>query len=83
VIHISCRTCGTFDIAGPGHPAVQCVHPPDVQCNAAGPGQHALTDRAALRHSHADDCEPDAETGHYPLAFTFFGAVGATASGGQ
>jgi hypothetical protein len=70
VIHAQCRSCGTFDIAGPGHPAVTY----DEQA-----GQHVLTDRTALRHSHADDCEPDAETGHYPLAFTFFRAVGGAA----
>ena len=67
MIHVSCRNCGTFDIAGPGHPAVEFDEEKQ---------QHVLTDRTALRHAHADDCEPDAETGHYPLAFTFFAAGG-------
>jgi hypothetical protein len=66
-IHVACTNCGTFDIAGPGHPAV-------TQDPATG--QHALTDRTALRHSHADDCQPHPETGHYPLAFTFMAEVG-------
>lgn len=76
MIHVSCQNCGTFDIAGPGHPAVECSHPGDVGCGDAGPGGHVLTDRTALRHSHADDCEPHPETGHYPLHFTFMAEIG-------
>jgi hypothetical protein len=70
VIHVTCQNCHAFDIAGPGHPAV--TYDAEAQ-------QHVLTDRTALRHAHADDCEPDAETGHYPLHFTFFGAIGGAA----
>lgn len=69
MIHVHCQNCGTFDVVGPGHPAVQF----DGERQ-----QHVLTDRAKLRHSHADDCEPHPETGHYPLHFTFLGAVGVT-----
>ena len=67
--HVSCRSCGSFDIAGPGHPAVEYD-------NEAG--QHVLTDRTKLRHAHDEDCQPDAETGHYPLAFTFIGTIAVT-----
>jgi hypothetical protein len=66
LIHISCRNCGTFDIVGPGHPAVTYN---------AETGQHELTDRTQLRHSHAEDCEPHPETGHYPLHLTFMAEV--------
>jgi len=66
LIHVICQNCGTFDIVGPGHPAVEY----DAEA-----GQHVLTDRTALKHSHAEDCEPHPETGHYPLAFTFLAAV--------
>ena len=65
MIHISCRSCGAFDIAGPGHPAV--TQDPVT-------GQHVLTDRTALRHAHAGDCQPG-EDGNYPLAFTFMAAL--------
>jgi hypothetical protein len=61
VWHVACQGCGTFDIAGPGHPAVTYDD---------GKQQHVLTDRTALRHAHDDDCQPN-EEGHYPLAFTF------------
>jgi hypothetical protein len=80
-IHVSCANCGTFDIAGPGHPAVECAHPPDVGCSAAGLGQHVLTTRDAFRHNHADDCEPHPETGHYPLTFTLMARVGPVETG--
>ena len=66
MIHVSCANCHTFDIAGPGHPAV--TFDEEKQ-------QHVLTDRSALRHSHAEDCQPG-EDGNYPLHFTFFAAVG-------
>ena len=59
--HVACKNCGTFDIAGPGHPAVTYDSEKD---------QHVLTDRTALRHEHADTCQPN-EEGSYPLAFTF------------
>jgi hypothetical protein len=73
VIHVACQNCGTFDIAGPGHPAV--TYDTEKQ-------QHVLTDRTALRHSHADDCQPG-EDGNYPLHFTFMAPVGAQpATGG-
>jgi hypothetical protein len=36
-----------------------------------------LTDRSALRHNHAEDCQPG-DDGNYPLAFEFMAAVGAT-----
>lgn len=83
MIHVHCRGCGAFDIAGPGHPAVTCAHEDGTACGDAGPGQHVLTDRAALRHSHADGCEPHPETGRYPLAFTFMaGTAPVTLAGG-
>lgn len=72
MIHISCRNCGTFDIAGPGHPAVEFDEEKQ---------QHVLTDRTKLKHSHDDDCLPHPETGHYPLAFTFIGGIGAGVTG--
>jgi hypothetical protein len=68
VIHILCQNCGTFDIVGPGHPAA--TYDEEKQ-------QHVLTDRTALKHAHADDCQPN-EEGHYPLAFTFMAGVGVT-----
>lgn len=66
-IHISCKNCGTYDIVGPGHPAT--AYDPEAD-------RHVLTDRSALRHAHADDCEPHPETGHYPLHFEFMAATG-------
>lgn len=81
MIHAQCQNCGTFDIAGPGHPAVTCAHDDATACADAEAGQHVLTDRTALRHAHAEDCEPHPETGHYPLAFTFF--AGLSPSGGR
>jgi hypothetical protein len=75
LIHVHCQNCGTFDIVGPGHPAT--TYDP-------ASGQHVLTDRTALKHSHADDCEPHPETGHYPLHFTFMAAtVSPTEAGGE
>jgi hypothetical protein len=62
LIHVSCRNCNAYDVVGPGHPAT--TFDPATQ-------QHVITDRSALRHSHADDCEPHPETGHYPLTFEF------------
>jgi hypothetical protein len=69
LIHVACKNCGTFDIAGPGHPAV--TFDEEKQ-------QHVLTDRTALRHAHDDDCQPHPETGNYPLAFTFIGPLNVT-----
>jgi hypothetical protein len=77
LIHVSCRNCGTYDIVGPGHPGAVCNHPPDVECTAEE-AQHVLTDRTALRHNHAADCQPDPETGHYPLHFDFMAGTGAS-----
>ena len=76
MIHVSCKSegCRAFDVVGPGHPAVTCDHD-GTACDSAGPGRHVLTDRAALRHDHADGCEPHPETGHYPLAFTFMAGM--------
>jgi len=65
---VACKNCGSFDIAGPGHPAVEY----DSEA-----GQHVLTDRTALRHSHDDDCQPG-DDGNYPLAFTFIGTIAVT-----
>ena len=67
LIHVACK-CGAFDIVGPGHPAVG-RHPET--------GQHLLTDRAKLKHAHADGCQPN-EDGNYPLTFTFMAPVGVT-----
>ena len=72
MIHVSCKNCTAYDIVGPGHPAVT-QHPET--------GQHVLTDRSALRHNHADDCQPHPETGHYPLHFEFMAGVGVNATG--
>jgi hypothetical protein len=69
LIHVQCQNCQAFDIAGPGHPAVECAHPAGTGCDAEG-AQHVLVSREKLRHSHADGCQPD-EDGNYPLAFTF------------
>jgi hypothetical protein len=81
LIHVHCQNCGTFDIVGPGHPATTYVPDPADPGNPEA-GQHLITDRTALRHSHGDDCEPHPETGHYPLHFTFIGAVGMRAAAG-
>ena len=72
MIHVSCRNCGTFDIVGPGHPAV--TFDQDKQ-------QHVLADRTALKHAHDENCQPHPETGHYPLHFTFMAGVGVSATG--
>jgi len=56
---VTCQNCDTYDIAGPGHPAVR----------DRGDGTHELHDRTALRHAHADGCAPHPETGHYPVDF--------------
>lgn len=72
MIHVQCTGCGTWDIAGPGHPAVRFN--PDS-------GQHELFDRTAFKHNHAEACTPD-ESGNYPLHFTLMAgtvAVGAVA----
>ena len=76
MIHVSCHNCHTYDIVGPFHPATVYVPHPDDPANPEA-GQHVITDRAALRHAHADDCQPG-EDGHYPLHFEFMAAVGAT-----
>jgi hypothetical protein len=70
VIHIACQRCGTFDIVGPGHPAVTF----DEEAQ-----QHVLISREKLRHSHGDDCQPG-EDGNYPLAFTFTAEIGPVAT---
>lgn len=57
---VTCKGCGAYDLVGVGHPATR--KRPD--------GTHELFDRAAIRHSHADGCEPNAE-GNYPLDFSF------------
>lgn len=79
MIHVSCRSCHAYDIVGPGHPAVTCGHDEGTACTDAGSGTHVLTDRSALRHSHADDCEPHPETGHYPLHFEFMAGTAPVA----
>lgn len=79
--HVSCKNCGTFDIVGPWHPATTYSPDPSDPGNQ-DKGQHVITDRAAVRHSHDDDCQPG-EEGHYPLAFTFMGAIGTPAPGGN
>jgi hypothetical protein len=68
LIHAQCRNCGTFDLLGPGHPAGE---------TDPVTGQFTWTDRSALRHSHADDCQPG-DDGNYPLDITLFGATGAS-----
>jgi hypothetical protein len=74
MIHVSCKGCGTYDIVGPGHPATVYVPHPDHPDDPEA-GQHVLTDRSALRHAHADDCQPG-EDGNYPLHFDFMAATG-------
>jgi hypothetical protein len=78
LIHVHCRNCGTFELVGPGHPAG--LTDPET-------GAFTLTDRSALRHAsaegHEDGCQPDPETGHYPLALTFIAPAGAVPAGGQ
>jgi hypothetical protein len=71
LIHVQCKNCGTFDVAGPGHPA--------VQYNSQA-GQHVLFDRTALRHDHADGCEPG-DDGNYPLHFTFMAGTAPVTGG--
>lgn len=73
MIHAACQACGTFDIVGPGHPAV--TFDEEKQ-------QHVLTDRTKLRHAHANDCQPDAD-GNYLLHLTFIAPVGAGTTGAQ
>jgi hypothetical protein len=68
LIHAQCQNCGTFDIIGPGHPAGE---------TDPVTGLFTWTDRAALRHSHADDCQPG-DDGNYPLHITLLGGVGVT-----
>jgi hypothetical protein len=65
MIHVLCRTCGEWEIVGPGHPAVRPN--PDT-------GQHELHDRTALLPGC--DCPEDGEGGR-PLAFTFMGGTAA------
>ena len=74
MIHVSCKGCHAYDIVGPGHPATTYVpHPDDPDKD-----QHVLTDRSALRHAHADDCQPG-DDGNYPLHLEFMaGTVTAT-----
>jgi hypothetical protein len=81
VWHVSCKNCGTFDIVGAWHPATTYVPHPDDPADPEK-GQHVITDRTAVRHSHDDDCQPN-EEGHYPLAFTFMGAIGTPPPGGN
>lgn len=69
MIHIACQGCHAFDIVGPGHPATVYVPHPDAPDDPAR-GQHVLTDRTKLKHSHADGCMPG-DDGNYPLHFTF------------
>ena len=57
---ITCNNCGTYDIVGPGHPATEHL----------GDGVHGYGDRTALRHSHAEGCEPN-EEGNYSLDHSF------------
>jgi hypothetical protein len=64
---VTCQNCGAYDMVGPGHPAVR----------DRGDGTHELHDRAAVRHDHADGCEPHPETGNYPLDFSFMTAPAA------
>lgn len=78
MIHVACQ-CGTFDIVGPGHPAVECGHPPDVGCRDEA-AAHVLTDRAKLKHAHRDDCQPG-DNGHYPLTFTFMAGIAVDMTG--
>lgn len=70
MIHVACKNsnCNAYDIVGPGHPATTYNAEADM---------HVLTDRSALRHSHADDCQPG-EDGSYPLHFEFMAGAGAT-----
>lgn len=74
MIHAQCQNCGTFDIIGLGHPAGE---------TDPVTGQFTWTDRTALRHSHDEDCQPDAETGHYLLHLTFIAGIGPVTAGGQ
>jgi hypothetical protein len=64
---VTCQGCGTYDMVAPGHPAAR----------DRGDGTHELHDRTAIRHDHADGCEPHPETGNYPLDFSFMTAPAA------
>jgi hypothetical protein len=66
MIHVLCRTCGEWEIVGPGHPAMR----------DRGDGTHEIHDRALLLENCA--CPPDDLSGSRPLAFTF---MAATATG--
>jgi hypothetical protein len=79
LIHVSCKgqNCNAYDVVGPWHPATTHVPDPADPLNPEA-GLHVLTDRSALRHNHADDCEPHPETGHYPLHFEFMAGSDAS-----
>ena len=64
---VTCKGCGSYDIAGPGHPAVR---------QNADTGLHELFDRTAIRHAHPDSCLPDAN-GSRPMDFSFMAAPAA------
>jgi hypothetical protein len=66
---VTCKGCGSYDIVAPGHPAMR----------DRGDGTHELHDRGALRHNHAEGCEPHPETGHHPVDFSFMVAPPAMA----
>jgi hypothetical protein len=57
---VTCKQCGAYDLVGKGHPATR----------PRPNGTVELFDRSAIRHDHADDCEPN-EDGNYPLDFSF------------
>ncbi|MGA2412697.1 MAG: hypothetical protein ABSG46_20230 [Candidatus Binataceae bacterium] len=58
---MTCHECGTYDLVGPGHPAVKYV--PDT-------GMYGVYDRTKFRHDHGPDCVNDPESG-YSLDWSF------------
>jgi hypothetical protein len=60
MIRVHCKNCGASDDVTRDHPGVR--RRPD--------GQREFWDRSALRHVHAEGCEPG-EDGNYPLTFEF------------
>jgi hypothetical protein len=72
---VTCHGCGSYDIAGPGHPAVR----PKADGHD---GQFEFYDRDALRLKHDADCVKDPVSG-YSLDFSIMAAPPAmTRAGG-
>jgi hypothetical protein len=54
---VTCHQCGSYDLVGPGHPAVR-------QVEGSWPGHYEFFDRTAVRHNHGPQCVNDPESGY-------------------